>query len=65
MTIVLTEFLSAHVITDSHPKYLSDEMESIQRRASKTVRGLGARGPEFDSRISHPFFDFFPFLVTK
>ena len=29
------------------------------------VRGLGARGPEFDSRISHPCFDFFPFRVAK
>ena len=25
------------------------------------VGGLGARGPEFDSRISHPCFDSFPF----
>ena len=32
---------------------------------SGLVRGLGARGPEFDSRISHPCFDFFPFCVAK
>ena len=32
---------------------------------SRLVRGLGARGPEFDSRISHPCFDFFPFRVAK
>ena len=28
------------------------------------VRGLGARGPEFDSRMSHPCFNFFPFCVA-
>ena len=32
---------------------------------SRFVRGLGARGPEFDSRISHPCFDFFRFRVAK
>ena len=32
---------------------------------SRLVRGIGARGPEFDSRISHPCFDFFPFRVAK
>ena len=32
---------------------------------SRLVRDLGARGPEFDSRISHPCFDFFPFRVAK
>ena len=32
---------------------------------SRLVRGHGARGPEFDSRISHPCFDFFPFRVAK
>ena len=32
---------------------------------SRLVRGLGARGPEFDSRISHPCFNFFPFRVAK
>ena len=32
---------------------------------SRLVCGLGARGPEFDSRISHPCFDFFPFRVAK
>ena len=32
---------------------------------SRLVRGLGARGPEFDSRISHPCFDSFPFRVAK
>ena len=32
---------------------------------SRLVRGLGARVPEFDSRISHPYFDFFPFRVAK
>ena len=32
---------------------------------SRLVRGLGARGLEFDSRISHPCFDFFPFRVAK
>ena len=31
---------------------------------SRLVRGLGARGPEFDSRFSHPCFDFFPFRVV-
>ena len=31
---------------------------------SVIVRGLGARDPEFDSRISHPCFDFFPFCVA-
>ena len=31
---------------------------------SRLVRGLGARGPEFDSRISHPCFDSFPFRVA-
>ena len=31
---------------------------------SRLVRGLRARGPEFDSRISHPCFDFFPFCVA-
>ena len=29
------------------------------------MRGLGARGPEFDSRISHPCFDSFPFRVAS
>ena len=29
------------------------------------MRGLGARGPQFDSRISHPFFDFFPVSVAQ
>ena len=29
------------------------------------MRGLGARGPEFDSQISHPCFDFFPFCVAE
>ena len=33
--------------------------------AQSLVRGLGARGLEFDSRISHPCFDFFPFRVAK
>ena len=28
------------------------------------VRGLGARGPEFVPRVSHPCFDFFPFSVA-
>ena len=32
---------------------------------SRLVRGLGARGPEFDSRISHPCFDSFPFRVAS
>ena len=32
---------------------------------SRLVRGHGARGPELDSRISHPCFDFFPFRVAK
>ena len=32
---------------------------------SRLVRGLRARGPEFDSRISHPCFDFFPFCVAE
>ena len=32
---------------------------------SRLVRGLYARGPEFDSRISHPCFDLFPFRVAK
>ena len=32
---------------------------------SRLVRGFGARGPEFDSRISHLCFDFFPFRVAK
>ena len=32
---------------------------------SRLVSGHGARGPEFDSRISHPCFDFFPFRVAK
>ena len=31
---------------------------------SRLVRGLGARGPEFDSRTSHPCLDFFPFRVA-
>ena len=31
---------------------------------SRLVRGLRARGPEFESRISHPCFDFFPFCVA-
>ena len=30
---------------------------------SRLVRGLGARGCEFDPWISHPFFDFFSFSV--
>ena len=31
---------------------------------SVLVRNLGARGPEFDSQISHLCFDFFPFIVA-
>ena len=31
---------------------------------SRLVHGIGARGPEFDSRISHPCFHFFPFCVA-
>ena len=31
---------------------------------SRLVRDLGASGPEFDFRISHPRFDFFPFCVA-
>ena len=36
----------------------------VQEWHSWLVRGLGARGPEFDPRISHPCFDFFPFSVA-
>ena len=28
------------------------------------MRGLGARGPKLDPRISHPCFDFFPIRVA-
>ena len=37
--------------------------EAMKERGwhSRLVRDLRARGPEFDSRISHPCFDFFPF----
>ena len=31
---------------------------------SRLVHGLGARGPDFDSRISRPCFDFFPFSAA-
>ena len=31
---------------------------------SRLVHGLGGRGPEFDSRLSHPCFDFFPLRVA-
>ena len=32
---------------------------------SRLVRALGARGAEFDPRISHACFDFFPFSVAE
>ena len=38
---------------------------SGQKWHSRLVRGLGARGREFDSRVSHPCFDFVPFRVAK
>ena len=41
------------------------EEEEEQGWHSWLVRGLGARGPEFDPRISHPCFNFFPFSVAK
>ena len=35
-----------------------------QRWHSRLVRGLSARGPDFDSRISSPCFDFFHFSAA-
>ena len=32
--------------------------------AQSVMHGLGARDSEFDSRIWHPYFDFFPFSVA-
>ena len=32
--------------------------------AQSVSRDLGARGPEPESQISHPCFDFFPFCVA-
>ena len=41
-------------------------LEDIKEQGwhSWLVRGLGTREPEFDPRISHPCFDFFPFSVA-
>ena len=32
---------------------------------NRLMCGLGASGPEFDSQILHPCFNFFPFRVAK
>ena len=42
------------------------ENETIKEQGwqSLLVRSLGARVPEFDSGISRPCFDFFPFSVA-
>ena len=46
-----------------------DQTERTQRTKeqgwhSRLVRDLGAIGPDFDSRISRPCFDFFPYSVA-
>ena len=45
--------------------FMHQELLNPARREQEWhVRSLSARGLEFDSRISHPCFDFFPFFVA-
>ena len=47
------------------PQFFQKDVCQEQGWHSRLVRDLGARGLEFDSRISHPCFAFFPFRVAK
>ena len=59
MAVIIIDFIYTR-------SYFERVLELFEERGwhSRLVRGLGARGPEFDSRISHPCFDFFPFCVA-
>ena len=46
-------------------RVLRSKISKEQGWHSRLVHRLGARGPEFDSRISHPCFDFFPFSACE
>ena len=51
-------------IVGSNPAYDYGTVMDGTGWHSRLMHSLGARGPEFDSQISHPCFDFFPFCVA-
>ena len=67
MHIIPSEWLKPEMRQPELVNYIAvADVKLLKERGwhSRLVRGLRARGSEFDSRISHPCFDLFPFCVA-